>query len=179
MAGEVAGEAGLPGLPAGVPRVSAMVKPVAEMEEKVMAMIKPMAKPLIDPAYKFLTTPLAAMGVEVMAEAPTPVEAIAFTAKQIEAGKLPIPTKLPGAETMMPTLPGMPGVGAMFAPPPVEGAGAVGAEEAEEGGITPSPGTYTAEEEEERVLPEEARPGGLVSSLYSLEESRKRMWMSL
>lgn len=176
MAGEIAGLPGL-GLPAGAPRVSAMVKPLTDMEKNVMATIKPMAKPLIDPAYKFLTTPLTAMGVEVMAEAPTPAEAVEFTAKQIEAGKLPIPTKLPGAE-MMPTFPGMPGVGAMFAPPPVEGAGVeeVGAEA---GGITPSPGTYTAEEEEERVLPEEARPGGLVSSLYSLEERRKRMWMSL
>lgn len=170
MAGEVAG---LPGLPAGVPRVSAMVKPVAEMEGKAMAMIKPMAKLLIDPAYKFLTTPLAALGVEVLAEAPTPVEAVEFTAKQIEAGKLPIPTKFPGAEMMLPGMPG--GVGAMFAPPPV-GKDEVGAEV---GGITPSPGTYTPEEVGGGVLPEEAKAGGLVSSLHSLEERRKRMWMSL
>lgn len=169
----MAGVAGLPGLPAGVPRASGMIKPLVDMEKGLVSAVKPMAEPVIKPAYTFLTTPLTTMGIEVPREFPTPIGALSFAVKQIEAGKLPIPTKLPGAEMM---LPGMPGVGAMFGPPPAERRREARSSEA--GGTTPSPGTYTPAEEE-RVLPEEARPGGLVSSLYSLEERRKRMWMSL
>lgn len=156
----------LPGLPAGIPRISELVKPLVTAEKGVMSQVKAMASPMIKPAYQFITGPITALGIEVPKEMLTPVEALEFTARQIEAGKLPIPTKLPGVE-MLPTLPGMPKLGGPLA----QGAGA-GA------GTTPmtSPGAVT---EMERVLPEEAKPGGLVTSLTSMEERRRRMWMSL
>lgn len=176
----MAGVAGLPGLPAGMPKVSGMIKPLTDMEKGMVSAVKPMADPLIKPVYSFLTTPLSTMGIKVPREAPTPVGALSFAVKQIEAGKPPIPTKLPGAEMK---LLGMPGEGTMFGPPPVEERRREERRREEEttpspAPTTPSSGTYTPAEEE-RVLPEEARPGGLVSSLYSLEERRNRMWMSL
>lgn len=186
----------LPGLPAGLPKVSELVKPAAEMEAKMISPIKSTVKPMIEPVYKFLTTPLSAMGIEVMAEAPTPVEAAEFAAKQLEAGKLPIPTKMPGAEMipkipgaeMIPKLPSIPGVGSPSpASSPSSSPGSHSSPVEEEGGGTfsspeyssPSPEYSPSPEGGEVVLPEEARPGGVISSLYSLEERRRRMWMSL
>lgn len=160
----------LPGLPAGVPKVSEMVKPLTDIEKGITATVKPMIDPLIKPAFQFVSQPLTAMGIKVPMEVLPPVETVAFAAKLIEAGKLPIPTKLPGVE-MLPTFPGMPPMGAMF---PAQGVG-VGGAGAGTGAIN-SPGVIT---EAERILPEEAKPGGLVSGMYSLEERRRRMWMSL
>jgi len=185
----------LPGLPAGLPKVSELVKPAAEMEAKIVSAIKPTVKPMIEPVYKFLTTPLSAMGIEVMAEAPTPVEAAEFAAKQLEAGKLPIPTKIPGAEMipkipgaeMIPKLPSIPGVGSPSPASSPSSSPESHSSPVEEGGETflspehssPSPEYSPSPEGGEVVLPEEARPGGVISSLYSLEERRRRMWMSL
>jgi len=156
----------LPGLPAGLPRASTMIKPLADMERSAVAPIKSAVKPMVDPVYKFLTTPLTAMGIEVKEEAPLPAEALEYAVKQVEAGKLPVPKTMPTPTAGMPfTLPGITETSPSILSP----------SETSSAEVTP-PVSVT---EEKRVLPEEAKPGGIVSSLHSMEERRRRMWMSL
>jgi len=163
----------LPGLPAGLPRASTMIKPLADMEKSAVAPIKPAVKPMVDPVYKLLTAPLSAMGIEVKEEAPLPAEALEYAAKQVEAGKLPVPKTIPTPTAGMPfTLPGITGTSpGILSPSETSPPEEILSEE-----TVSSPVSETIAE---RVLPEEAKPGGVVSSLHSIEERRRRMWMSL